>query len=77
LQEAFNNQPELAAKVFEALQSVTPGQIISEGRVYGGGLYKVEPKELAQIPATKHRRTLSHRAAAKAVSVARIQPGPK
>jgi len=51
LQEAFNNHPELAAKVFEALQSVTPGQFISEGRVYGGGLHKVEPKELAQIPA--------------------------
>ncbi len=51
LQEALNNHPELAAKVFEALQSVTPGQFISEGRVYGGGLHKVEPKELGQIPA--------------------------
>jgi adenine-specific DNA-methyltransferase len=51
LQEALNNHPELAAKVFEALQSVTPGQFIAEGRVYGGGLHKVEPKELAQIPA--------------------------
>ena len=51
LQEALNSHPELAAKVFEALQSVTPGQFISEGRVYGGGLHKVEPKELAQIPA--------------------------
>jgi adenine-specific DNA-methyltransferase len=51
LQEALNNHPELSARVFEALQSVTPGQFISEGRVYGGGLHKVEPKELAQIPA--------------------------
>ncbi len=51
LQEALNSHPELAARVFEALQSVTPGQFISEGRVYGGGLHKVEPKELAQIPA--------------------------
>jgi adenine-specific DNA-methyltransferase len=51
LQEALNDHPELAAKVFEALQRVTPGQFISEGRVYGGGLHKVEPKELAQIPA--------------------------
>jgi adenine-specific DNA-methyltransferase len=51
LEEALNNQPELTAKVFEALQSVTPRQFISEGRVYGGGLHKVEPKELAQIPA--------------------------
>jgi hypothetical protein len=37
--------------VFEALQRITPAQIKSEGRVYGGGLHKVEPKELAQIPA--------------------------
>ena len=51
LQDALNNHPELAAKVFETLQSVTPAQFISEGRVYGGGLHKVEPKELAQIPA--------------------------
>jgi hypothetical protein len=51
LQEALRNHPELAAKVFEALQSVTASQFISEGRVYGGGLHKVEPKELAQIPA--------------------------
>jgi adenine-specific DNA-methyltransferase len=51
LQEALNNNPQLAARVFEALQTVTTGQFISEGRVYGGGLHKVEPKELAQIPA--------------------------
>jgi hypothetical protein len=51
LQAALNNHPELAAKLFDALKSVTPGQFISEGRVYGGGLHKVEPKELAQIPA--------------------------
>lgn len=51
LQEVLNDHPELCAKVFEALQSLTPGQFISEGRVYGGGLHKVEPKELAQIPA--------------------------
>jgi adenine-specific DNA-methyltransferase len=51
LQESLTNHPELAARVFEALQSITPAQLLSEGRVYGGGLHKVEPKELAQIPA--------------------------
>jgi hypothetical protein len=51
LQEALNNHSELEARVFEALQRITPAQFVSEGRVYGGGLHKVEPKELAQIPA--------------------------
>ena len=32
-------------------QRITPAQLISEGRVYGGGLHKVEPKELAHISA--------------------------
>jgi adenine-specific DNA-methyltransferase len=51
LQEALTNHPELEARVFEALERITTAQLISEGRVYGGGLHKVEPKELAQIPA--------------------------
>lgn len=51
LREALQNHPELEARVFEALQRITPDQLLSEGRVYGGGLHKVEPKELAQIPA--------------------------
>ena len=51
LQEALRDHPELEAKVFEALQRITPAQLLSEGRVYGGGLHKVEPKELGQIPA--------------------------
>ena len=51
LRDALSQHPELEAQVFEALQRITPAQLLSEGRVYGGGLHKVEPKELAQIPA--------------------------
>lgn len=51
LREALNAQPELQARVFEALKRINPAELVSEGRVYGGGLHKVEPKELAQIPA--------------------------
>jgi predicted RNA methylase len=47
----LKRHPELYAQVFEALRRITPAQLVSEGRVYGGGLYKLEPKELAQIPA--------------------------
>jgi hypothetical protein len=51
LRDALDAQPELQARVFEALRRINPSEVISEGRVYGGGLHKVEPKELAQIPA--------------------------
>lgn len=39
--------------VFEFLQAITSEMFLNEGRVYGGGLYKLEPKELARIPANK------------------------
>jgi hypothetical protein len=51
LRDALEHHPELEGDVFRALQRITPTQMLSEGRVYGGGLHKVEPKELAQIPA--------------------------
>ncbi len=51
LRDVLARHPELAGRVFEALQRITPAQFLSEGRVYGGGLHKVEPKELAQISA--------------------------
>ena len=51
LRDALNAQPEIQARVFEALKRINPIQLISEGRVYGGGLHKIEPKELGQIPA--------------------------
>jgi predicted RNA methylase len=51
LRDALAKDPALQRQVFEALQRITPAQLLAEGRVYGGGLHKVEPKELAQIPA--------------------------
>ena len=35
----------------QALNEITPDVLMNEGRVYGGGLYKLEPKELANAPA--------------------------
>jgi hypothetical protein len=51
LRGTLKDHPELEVHVFEALKRITPAQLISEGRVYGGGLHKVEPKELAHISA--------------------------
>jgi predicted RNA methylase len=51
LRSALRKCPGLEQRVFEGLQRIAPEQLLSEGRVYGGGLHKVEPKELARIPA--------------------------
>jgi hypothetical protein len=45
--------PEKMQAVFEALRAIHPDHFFSEGRVYGGGLYKMEPAELMQLPADR------------------------
>lgn len=46
----LSRDPELYRTVWTALSSITPEALIEAGRVYGGGLYKLEPKELANVP---------------------------
>ena len=40
----------LLNKVWDILCSIGNKSIENEGRVYGGGLKKIEPKELAKVP---------------------------
>ncbi len=51
LQRALEARPGLESVVFGLLQAIRPAHFIDEGRVYGGGLHKLEPKELAALPA--------------------------
>jgi len=44
-------QPECAAEVHEMLRCVAGHELRGEGRIYGGGLNKIEPRELARIAA--------------------------
>lgn len=44
-------QPECGAAIHELLQCVTGHELRGEGRVYGGGLNKIEPSELGRISA--------------------------
>jgi adenine-specific DNA-methyltransferase len=47
----LQERPELARAVWQGLSSVTPERLVSYGRTYGGGLYKLEPRELANVSA--------------------------
>jgi adenine-specific DNA-methyltransferase len=47
---ALADNPGLIRPVWQALNRVTPARLLGEGRVYGGGLHKLEPKELANVP---------------------------
>lgn len=51
LAEKLRLQPECGAAIHELLRSVTGHELRGEGRVYGGGLNKIEPSELARISA--------------------------
>ncbi len=51
LQQIFENTPEMIRVIGQALQAISAEILINEGRVYGGGLHKMEPKELANVPA--------------------------
>jgi adenine-specific DNA-methyltransferase len=52
LKALLAERPEAAAEVFEFLREVTADDLRAEGRVYGGGLHKIEPGELGRIGAS-------------------------
>jgi len=59
LEVALKTNPSLARQVWLILREIHPDTIVGEGRIYGGGLHKIEPKELARVPAQALARLLS------------------
>jgi hypothetical protein len=51
LANELSRDPKLAYKIWLHLNRIHMDTLLEEGRVYGGGLYKMEPRELANIPA--------------------------
>ncbi|MEG1753253.1 MAG: Eco57I restriction-modification methylase domain-containing protein [Christensenella sp.] len=49
LQKAISNNPDAIFQIWEKLKAISAGEIEDEGRIYGGGLKKIEPKELAKV----------------------------
>lgn len=50
LEKELKEKPELFKTVWQVLNEISPEILMSEGRIYGGGLHKIEPNELANAP---------------------------
>jgi len=46
----YLKDPKILNDVWKALNSIPTGSLVSHGREYGGGLHKLEPKELLKVP---------------------------
>lgn len=49
LNVAMQNDHQLKKAVWKCLNRIPTADLIGEGRVYGGGLYKLEPRELGRV----------------------------
>lgn len=49
LQAQIQRHPGLLRSIWQYLNQLEPSVLLGEGRVYGGGLHKLEPKELAKV----------------------------
>ncbi len=45
----LQEEPAVKRAIWEMLNAIRPQALLGEGRVYGGGLHKLEPKELANV----------------------------
>ena len=54
LQNACKNNENLLDELFNLLKQAKDEYLLYEGRTYGGGLNKIEPKELARVPLPNH-----------------------
>ena len=70
VEKVLKERPELIEAVWHALSRISAETLIGEGRVYGGGLHKVEPNELANAPAAGVLKVLKGRIQASARQLA-------
>lgn len=58
LAQAIACDEQLAGQILSRLQQIEPRQLIAHGRTYGGGLHKIEPRELGSVEAPGLERRL-------------------
>ncbi|NEQ98067.1 MAG: N-6 DNA methylase [Cyanothece sp. SIO2G6] len=52
LADYFSSYPAKVREIWTILNALDPASLVEEGRLYGGGLHKIEPKELGNVDAT-------------------------
>jgi hypothetical protein len=72
LAKALTETPGLDLEIWRFLNGIDATTLLGEGRVYGGGLYKMEPKELANVPAAAIAAMVPQAMAAQGDMLARI-----
>ncbi len=50
IERILRDRPEMTRQIWEILNQICPQAMLGEGRVYGGGLHKLEPRELGNVP---------------------------
>ena len=60
LARVLKSDKTLMHKIWCVLNTISTEQLLSEGRVYGGGMFKLEPKELANVDATAIAELIPH-----------------
>jgi hypothetical protein len=63
LKSRLDADPNLARHVLELLNNLEPTTLRDQGRVYGGGLFKMEPRELGRVDGSPILRSLGLRVA--------------
>jgi len=51
LAERISKDPDLTRLIWSHLNNIPTDTLVGNGRVYGGGMHKLEPKELGNVPA--------------------------
>jgi adenine-specific DNA-methyltransferase len=53
LTRALRSHPHLVEDIWRALNELPASALAGEGRLYGGGMAKIEPRELGRVPADR------------------------
>jgi adenine-specific DNA-methyltransferase len=59
LARAIAERPEMVTVFFETLNGIAEKVMVVERRIYGGGMHKLEPRELGNVPSSELLRSIT------------------